>query len=179
MSRHDAATLKECTPVLWALTIVDNRCCRFADVGMLRSFINVALCGKVQLSLHTATLSCVLLSGQSKNDEDTRTSSCLAITGMSRLHLSQVHGDDGAQKVYASCLGDSKALLFDTTTGCIPQMNVRTWDHEVGTLQGPGVMSTLRAETFCHNLTGALINGRYSCSRLQKPLMKRVIVQAP
>mmetsp|Transcript_11073 Transcript_11073/g.27143 ORF Transcript_11073/g.27143 Transcript_11073/m.27143 type:complete len:448 (+) Transcript_11073:71-1414(+) len=72
-----------------------------------------------------------------------------------------VHGTNGgAAKVFASCLGDSKALLFDMNTGVIPEMDIKTWDQEVGTLKGPGVVSALRAETFCHNLTGALINGR-------------------
>jgi hypothetical protein len=72
----------------------------------------------------------------------------------------QVHGEEGAQHVFASCLGDSKALLFDMETGQIPKMKIRSWDHEVGTLSGPGVESELRAETFCHNLTGALVSGR-------------------
>jgi len=73
-----------------------------------------------------------------------------------------VHGDPGkgASKVYASCLGDSKALLFDMRDGKIPPMQVRTWDHEVGTLNGAGVASGSRAETFCHNLTGGLLHGR-------------------
>ncbi len=73
----------------------------------------------------------------------------------------QVEEEDKVQKVFASCLGDSKALLFDSETGIVPKMQVRSWDHEVGTLDGPGVESEQRAETFCHNLTGALISGRH------------------
>jgi len=77
-----------------------------------------------------------------------------------------VQGADGqgASHVFASCLGDSKALIFDSRNGTIPQMPVKTWDHEVGTLKGPGVVANAKAETYCHNLTGALkmSNGKWS-----------------
>jgi hypothetical protein len=77
-----------------------------------------------------------------------------------------VQGADGqgATNVFASCLGDSKALIFDSRNGTIPQMPVKTWDHEVATLKGPGVVANAKAETYCHNLTGALkmSNGKWS-----------------
>lgn len=69
-----------------------------------------------------------------------------------------VQGDagQGAKAVFASCLGDSKALIFDARNGTIPTMQVKTWDHEMGTLKGPGAVQPAKAETYCHNLTGAL-----------------------
>jgi len=72
-----------------------------------------------------------------------------------------VHGQSPSHvTVFASCLGDSKALLFNSETGAIPSMAMRTWDAETCTLAGEGVESVARAETNCHNLTGALVLGR-------------------
>ncbi|EKX47608.1 hypothetical protein GUITHDRAFT_152036 [Guillardia theta CCMP2712] len=48
-----------------------------------------------------------------------------------------VHSNDPngpATKVYASCLGDSKALVFDNKTGAIMEGSMRVWDEEQGTL---------------------------------------------
>lgn len=68
--------------------------------------------------------------------------------------------DGGACAVYASCLGDSKCLLFDSNTGEIPVIQTRVWDHEQNTLNGEGVEAVRRCETESHGLTGDIVIGK-------------------
>mmetsp|Transcript_52706 Transcript_52706/g.125509 ORF Transcript_52706/g.125509 Transcript_52706/m.125509 type:complete len:448 (+) Transcript_52706:146-1489(+) len=73
--------------------------------------------------------------------------------------VSWVHGGENDTQVFAACLGDSKALVFNTTTGAIPKCQTNTWDRESGTFKGAGVEGVRKAETLAHNLTGDLVPG--------------------
>jgi len=68
--------------------------------------------------------------------------------------------DGGASVVYASCLGDSKCLLFDNYNGQIPIVKTKVWDEEQGTLNGEGVEAVRRCETEAHGLTGDIVIGK-------------------
>lgn len=68
--------------------------------------------------------------------------------------------DGGVATVYASCLGDSKAALFDSVSGQIPKVKTRVWDAEQDTFAGAGVEADRTCETEAHGLTGDIIIGR-------------------
>lgn len=68
--------------------------------------------------------------------------------------------DNGASAVYASCLGDSKCLLFNSFNGQIPVVKTKVWDFEQETLNGEGVEAVRRCETEAHGLTGDIVIGK-------------------
>ena len=63
-------------------------------------------------------------------------------------------------KVYAACLGDSQAVIFDRYSGDIPEKECRIWDHEMGTIETAGEEAFLPYETTAHGITGALVRGK-------------------
>ena len=73
-----------------------------------------------------------------------------------------IRGDASEQevKVYAACLGDSQAVIFDKYCGEIPQKDCRIWDHEMGTIETAGEDALLPYETTPHGITGPLVRGK-------------------
>ena len=90
---------------------------------------------------------------------------CIAIERVSPV--SAEHGADirlqPADKgvtVYAACLGDSQACIFDQYTGAIPNRECRIWDHEMGTIESEGEDAVLPFETTGHGITGGIIRNK-------------------
>jgi len=67
---------------------------------------------------------------------------------------------DGGVKVYAACLGDSQAFIFEQYTGAIQQRDCRIWDHEMGTIQSKGEDAVLPFETTAHGITGGIVRSK-------------------
>jgi hypothetical protein len=78
------------------------------------------------------------------------------------------HGDDSRDttaaeeglKVYAACLGDSQACIFDQYSGAIVTRECRLWDDAMGTIETAGEDAMLPYETTPHGITGGIVRSK-------------------